>query len=130
MHFLKVMAAKYSKEERTAIGKAVYEKQISINAAAEKYGINPYTVRDYYRQYKAQAEEDKPLRYSSYAKLSKDELINEIMTLRVKLILKDGKKPVEAVHELKDEFPVRTLCDVAGITSVWYYTWLRRKSST
>ena len=43
---------KYSKEERLEIGKEVYNKEIKINQAAIKYNINPYTVRDYMREYR------------------------------------------------------------------------------
>ena len=123
---------KYSKEDRMAIGKEVYEKRLSINAASLKYDLNQYTVRDYYRQYKAHAEESEAVhvKYGSYAGLSKEELIEEIISLRVKLLFTEGKKPVQIVHELKDEFPIARVCEEAGITRAWYYTWLKKESST
>ena len=44
---------KYNKEQRLEIGREIYDKQISIYDAAFKYQINYYTVRLYYRMYKA-----------------------------------------------------------------------------
>ena len=43
---------KYSKEQRLLIGREIYTHQISLNHAAEKYGINRYTARDYMREYR------------------------------------------------------------------------------
>lgn len=45
--------SKYSKEERLEIGRKIYSKEISQAMAAEEYGINIYTAREYYRMYKA-----------------------------------------------------------------------------
>ena len=38
---------KYSKEERLAIGKAIYDNEITKYEAAEKYGIGENSARDY-----------------------------------------------------------------------------------
>lgn len=43
---------KYTKEERLLIGREIYTHQITISKAAEKYQINPYTARDYMREYR------------------------------------------------------------------------------
>lgn len=43
---------RYSKEERLHIGKEIYTHAISISKAAEKCQINPYTARDYMREYR------------------------------------------------------------------------------
>ena len=45
--------SKYNKEERLEIGRRIYFKEISQAMAAEEYGINVYTARDYLRMYKA-----------------------------------------------------------------------------
>lgn len=42
----------YTKEERMEIGRQIYTHEITIGDAANKYGINWYTVRDYMRQYR------------------------------------------------------------------------------
>ena len=42
----------YTKDERMEIGRQIYTHEITIGDAAEKYGLNWYTVRDYMRQYR------------------------------------------------------------------------------
>lgn len=44
---------KYLKEERLKIGKRIYEKKLNCFEAGERYNISPWTVREYYRLYKA-----------------------------------------------------------------------------
>lgn len=44
---------KYTLEERLAIGREIYEKRLNREEAAVKYGVSPYTARDYLRLYKA-----------------------------------------------------------------------------
>jgi len=43
---------KYSKEERLAIGKKIYNNEITKYEAAEKYDINVNCARDYMRIYR------------------------------------------------------------------------------
>lgn len=40
-------------QEQLKIGKEIFDKEINKYEAAEKYNINFYTARDYYRRYKA-----------------------------------------------------------------------------
>lgn len=44
---------KYTKEERLAIGRRIYEGNITTAVAAETYNVNFYTARNYLREYKA-----------------------------------------------------------------------------
>ena len=44
---------KFSRDERLDIGRQIYEGKFTTAAAAELYGINYYTARDYLREYKA-----------------------------------------------------------------------------
>ena len=89
---------KYSKEQRLLIGREIYTHQISLNHAAEKYGINRYTARDYMREYRDTnnlepmsdtSEEFKIIQdkrkanFSDLESLSKDKLINEVIKARV-----------------------------------------------
>lgn len=53
---------KYKKEERLVIGRRIYEGDITTAAAAEAYGINFYTTRDYLREYKASINASVPQR--------------------------------------------------------------------
>ena len=92
-----MMAAhRYPKEERLRIGKEIYDRKLTKFLAAEKYEINPYTARDYLREYKASIsiiESDRPTykdqRQSlsqpdeivDYETMSRDELIKELKRL-------------------------------------------------
>lgn len=40
------------KEERLKIGKSVYNHEITRYEAAKKYNLNPFTIRDYMREYR------------------------------------------------------------------------------
>lgn len=48
---------KFSKKERFEAVKLVYDKKYSRERVAKMYDVNPYTVRDWYREYKASLEE-------------------------------------------------------------------------
>lgn len=93
---------KYSKEERLAIGKRIYEGEFTRDEAAVKYGIDPSTARDYmrfYRDYnglppkKSQHKqlatvtrvvtESKTTSLEEYEAMSKDELIREIIAAKI-----------------------------------------------
>ena len=43
---------KYTKEERLDIGRRIYDGEISRYEAAEQYGINDQTARNYMRMYR------------------------------------------------------------------------------
>ena len=43
---------KYTKEQRLDIGRRIYDGEIDRYQAAEEYGINDYTARDYMRLYR------------------------------------------------------------------------------
>ena len=43
---------KYTKEQRLDIGRRIYDGEIDCYQAAEQYGINYYTARDYMRMYR------------------------------------------------------------------------------
>ena len=45
-------AMKYTREERLAIGRRIYDGEISRYQAAEEYGISEQTARDYMRLYR------------------------------------------------------------------------------
>ena len=91
---------KYSKEETLAIGREIYDHYLTIAQTAEKYGVNYYTARDYYRMYRdnfnlpaiqsakpIQAKKviDKDGRPSKLElqELSKSQLIEEVIKARV-----------------------------------------------
>lgn len=86
---------KYSKEERLVIGRRIYEGYLTTNAAAEEYGINYYTARDYLREYKASIHESVPQRtdpkkrnpidksMAAYENMSRDELLEELIKSKI-----------------------------------------------
>lgn len=93
---------KYTFEERLNIGREIYNHELAINEAAFKYEINNYTARDYMRLYKDKNQlismnEVKPINpnkvaekkrlefinYDELSRLSKDELIDEILKARI-----------------------------------------------
>ena len=43
-------------EERLKIGERICNRELTKYTAAAKYGISPYTARDYLRMYKAKLE--------------------------------------------------------------------------
>lgn len=46
--------SKYTKEERTNIGRRIADHEFTIYTAAVEFGISTYTARDYLRIYKAE----------------------------------------------------------------------------
>ena len=48
--------SKYTMEERLKIGEKICNHELTKFTAAAKYGISPYTARDYLRMYKAELE--------------------------------------------------------------------------
>ena len=51
-HVNRRFTIKYTKEQRLDIGRRIYEGEIDRYQAAEEYGINDYTARDYMRLYR------------------------------------------------------------------------------
>lgn len=89
---------KYSKSERLLIGREIYTHVLTISKAAEKYQINPYTARDYMREYRDinnlppmddGSEELKILaqrktnKYQDLIDMNRDELIDEVIKARI-----------------------------------------------
>ena len=76
---------RYTAEERANIGKQIYEGRYTVSLAAEVYGINFYTARNYLRAYKAHCMTDRDdaayeadLR-KKYERMEKEELIEELV---------------------------------------------------
>lgn len=89
---------KYSKEERLQIGKEIYTHSIFISEAANKYDINPYTARDYMREYRdinhlppmddgrdqlIILQKKNRSKYEDLEDMTKSELIDEVIKARV-----------------------------------------------
>lgn len=87
---------KYNKEERKEIGRRIYEGEISTAIAAESYGINIYTARDYLRLYKAYINvskckekcvaydiSSKKLVMDEYKNMTREELIDELIKSKI-----------------------------------------------
>ncbi len=88
------MKSKYTKDERLAIGRRIYEGEINKQMAAMEYEINIYTARDYLRLYKASIGVTEPPQKvyktdrapaheaADYEYMSRKELIDELLKLR------------------------------------------------
>ena len=91
---------KYTKEQRLDIGRRIYDGEIDCYQAAEQYGINHYTARDYMRMYRDVAQLPKkrksnnnstvtklPLNNQAnlqeYQDMSKEELIQALIQARI-----------------------------------------------
>lgn len=88
------MKSKYTPEQRMEIGREIYDRMLTVPMAAAKYGINLYTARDYLRMYKASINAVLPVKdrcsvtennEKEYSKMSRNELLDEIMRLRKKM---------------------------------------------
>ena len=102
---------KYTKEERLEIGKEVYNKEIKINQAAIKYNINPYTVRDYMREYREinnLKEINRVINENNFTnlnKLSKENLIEELIKAKVEIEReKKGYQALGGGHKSKIKY--------------------------
>ncbi len=108
----------YTREERLDIGKQIYNNEITKSDAAVKYGISEGTARNYMRLYrnvnnlppknKVQTEGNmtKISLHSTepsldkYESMTKDQLINELIKLRIRVArLKKGYE----IKEVGDE---------------------------
>lgn len=85
---------KYTKSERLVIGRRIYEGKLTREAAAETYGINVYTARDYLRQYKASIgasvpkpdpQKSKPIDLTTpdYEHMSREQLLDELIKSKI-----------------------------------------------
>ena len=91
-------AMKYTREERLAIGRRIYDGEISRYQAAEEYGISEQTARDYMRLYRdvnnlapkrgkrmisAPSFAEPPANLESLEAMTKEDLIREVVKARV-----------------------------------------------
>lgn len=89
---------KYTKEERMEIGRRIYDGEISRYEAAEEYGINDQTARNYMRMYRdanhlppkrgtvtiaAPSFKKAPAGLEELESMSKEELIQELIKARI-----------------------------------------------
>ena len=89
---------KYTKEERMEIGRRIYDGEISRYEAAEEYGINDQTARNYMRMYRdanhlppkrgtvtiaAPSFMKAPAGLEELESMSKEELIQELIKARI-----------------------------------------------
>lgn len=93
------LTMKYTKEERLNIGRQIYNGELSRYAAAEEYGINEQTARNYMRMYRdvnhlppknnPRNSHNKamssavPSGLEDYAAMTKEELIQELVKSRI-----------------------------------------------
>ena len=89
---------KYTKEERLDIGRRIYDGEISRYQAAEEYGINDQTARNYMRLYRdvnqlapkqgkrtvaATSSTVTPSGMEELEAMTKEELIREVVKARI-----------------------------------------------
>lgn len=91
---------KYTKEERLDIGRRIYNGEVTRYQAAEKYGINEQTARNYMRMYrdanglppkhntrnsdKSPCTNTTPAGMEDYESMTKEELIHQLMLARIR----------------------------------------------
>ena len=90
----------YTKEERLEIGRRIYNNELTKDEASEQYGISTTTARTYMHLYrntnklpiKNHEKETEALRiieksnlpeYESYASMTKEQLIRELVKVRI-----------------------------------------------
>lgn len=90
---------KYTKEERMNIGRRIYDGELSRYVAAEEYGINEQTARNYMRMYRDTnhlppklnswnsrskiVSSATPSGLEDYEVMTKEELIRELVKSRI-----------------------------------------------
>lgn len=90
---------KHTKEERLNIGRQIYDGELSRYAAAEEYGINEQTARNYMRMYRdvnhlppkhnprnshnKAVSSAVPSSLEDYEAMTKEELIRELVKSRI-----------------------------------------------
>ena len=91
-------AMKYTKEQRLDIGRRIYDGEISRYEAAEEYGINEQTARNYMRMYRdvnrlppkhgqrsisAPSFKKAPAELDELKAMTKEELIQELIKAKI-----------------------------------------------
>lgn len=113
------MKMKYDKNERLAIGRRIYERELTTSAAAEEYAISFYTARDYLRAYKASIHVSVPQRKAyhkkpadvslqQYEDMSKSELLEELIKSKINEARAKKGYLVEGVGAQKKFIPIST----------------------
>lgn len=89
---------KYTKEQRLDIGRRIYDGEISRYEAAEEYGINEQTARNYMRMYRdvnqlppkqgqraigAPSFKNAPAELNELKEMTKEELIQELIKAKI-----------------------------------------------
>ena len=93
------LTVKYTQEERLDIGRRIYEGEMTRYQAAEVYGINDQTARNYMRMYrdanqlpakrgkkatvKAPSFQNAPANMDELESMSKEQLIQELVKARI-----------------------------------------------
>lgn len=111
---------KYKKEERLVIGRRIYEGDLTTAAAAETYGINFYTARDYLREYKASInasvpkrrdpKKSKPVEKSTsvYEDMSRQQLIDALIRAKIEAARAKKGYMVKGDGQHKEYIPINT----------------------
>ena len=91
-------AMKYTKEQRLDIGRRIYDGEVSRYEAAEEYGINEQTARNYMRMYRdanhlppkqgqraisAPSLKKAPAELDELKAMTKEELIQELIKAKI-----------------------------------------------
>lgn len=108
---------KYNKEERLDIGRQIYERELTMAAAATKYDVSLYTARDYLRLYKASENKSWPKMQRAaykedevllsrqdieqYEHMSKEELMEELIKAKIEAALAK-KRNSSVLEEIED----------------------------
>ena len=77
---------KYTLEQRLDIGRRIYEGELTRFQAAEEYGINDNTARNYmwlYRDTNHLPPKEKQPDFESYESMTKEELIQALIQARI-----------------------------------------------
>lgn len=92
---------KYTKEERLDIGRKVYEREFTVDAAAVKFVLNPSSIKGYMRLYREtnhlpaktsgrrisktteHAIPKEPIGIEDYEAMSKEELIDALVMAKI-----------------------------------------------
>ena len=92
------LTMKYTKEERLDIGRRIYDGEISRYEAAEQYGINDQTARNYMRMYRdtnklppkrgkssiaTPSFQKAPVGMEELESMTKEQLIQELVKARI-----------------------------------------------
>ncbi len=98
---------KYTMEERMEIGRQVYEGEHSKCSAAKKYDVNPSTIKDYVRLYRA--ANDLPPKVQQYSESCK--VAYETAAVRVKSEFEDEKE-IDKLRGMTKEELIREIVNL------------------